>query len=145
MTGAPRWRSNWLAVSPEGAVRVELDRSLAQRRAQAKRTRELVPGTPIVLTAAAPGAYRRCRRFAARTGIAMHREFLAVPSVAAPAYLVEDARPSLEMFLTTALVTPPGTPFRSLVDVALAVIRMTAPRRILRTFVTGRVAVGTRT
>src|SRR3954453_9577760 len=110
MTGAQRWGDNWLAVSPPGAVRVELERSRAGRRNKEREVRELPAGTPVVLSAPGLGAARRCRGFAAHTDVVLEREFLAVPSVTAPAYLVEDAPESVEVFLATVLVTPPGTP-----------------------------------
>jgi len=142
MTGAQRWRDNWLAVSPPDAVRVELDRSRAGRRRKERAVRELPTGTPLVLSAPGPGATRRCRGFAARTGLVLEREFLAAPSAGAPAYLVEDARESVEVFLATVLVTPPGAPLARAVDLVLGVVRARSPLRLIRAFAPGRVVVG---
>lgn len=142
MTGAQRWRDNWLAVSPPGAVRVELDRSRAGGRHKERTVRELPAGTPVVLSAPGPGAARRCHSFAVRTDLVLEREYLAVPSASAPAYLVEDARESVGIFLATVLVTPPGAPLPGAVDFVLGVVRALSPLRLIRTFAPGRVVVG---
>jgi hypothetical protein len=142
MTGAARWRENWRAVGPTGAVRVEIGRSRAARRDGEREVRDLPAGTPVVLAAPGPGSARRCRRFAARTDVMLDREFLALPSLAAPAYLVEDAREPVEVFLKTVLVTPPGVPLTGLVDRVLGIVRALRPLRVIRALAPGRVAVG---
>jgi hypothetical protein len=129
-------------VSPPGATRIELGRSRAARREQERAVRELPPGTPVILSTPGPGSARRCRRFAARVDVALEREFLAVPSITAPAYLVEDAREPVDVFLTTVLVTPPGAPLTRAVDVVLALVRALRPLRLIRALAPGRVAVG---
>jgi hypothetical protein len=141
MTGAQRWRENWLAVSPTGAVRVDLDGSRVDRRAHEQTVRDLPAGTPVVLAASGPGAARRCRTFAARTALTPEREYLAVPSAAAPAYLIEDAPEPVRVFLATVLVTPPGVPLAGAVDLALRLTRALSPVRLIRAFAPGRVVV----
>jgi hypothetical protein len=137
-----RWRDNWLAVGPADAVRVKVDRSRPRRRAQAGAIGDLPAGTPVVLSASGLGAIRRCRDIASQAGIVFEREFLAVPSAAAPAYLVENARGPVEVFLGTLLVTPPRTPFAGMVDIALGVVRALSPWRLMGVLVRGRVLVG---
>ncbi len=144
MIGAERWRDNWLAVSPDGAVRVHVDRSRAKRRVMQQTARELPPGTPVVLSASAPGAIRRCRAFASGAGIELQREYLALPSASAPGYLVEDAPASIEVLVGSVLATPPGTPFSSAVDAGLGIVRALRPWRLIRAVAPGRVAVGRR-
>jgi hypothetical protein len=139
---AERWRDNWLAVSPDGGVRVELGRSRAGRRDEAQRVGELEAGTPVVLAAGGPWAARRCRGFAARTGVTLEREFLVVPSATAPAYLVENAREPVEVFMRTVLVTPPGVPLARAVDVALRLVRAVSRLRPIRALAPGRIVVG---
>lgn len=142
MAGADRWRDNWLAVSPSGAVRVHLRRPRAERREDERAIRALPPGTPVVLSASGLAAGRRCRGVAARTGLVLERQFLAVPSVAAPAYLVEDAREPMSVFLRTVLVTPPGVPLARAVDVVLAMVRALSGLRLVRSCAPGRLVVG---
>lgn len=144
MIEATRWRENWLAVSPEDAVRVEIDRSRASRRRAQGAVRALPAGTPVVLSASAPGAIRRCRSFATASGVELEREYLALPSAAAPAYLVEDAPEPVEVLVESVLAAPPGTPFPRAVDAGLRLVRALHPWRLIRVLAPGRLAVGRR-
>src|SRR5919199_2753017 len=119
-----RWRNNWLVVGPTGAVAVDLGRSSAtKRRVHERSIRELPPATPVVLRASAPGAIRRCRRFAAEAGIELEREYLAFPSARSPAYLVEDAPSTIGIFLQTALVAPPRARFATVIEACFVLLR----------------------
>lgn len=143
MISNERWRNNWLVVGPAGAVAVDLSRS-ATERLDAQSIRALPPATPVVLRASAPGAIRRCRRFAAEAGIELEREYLAFPSVASPAYLVEDAPATIDVFVQTALVTPPRTPFSTPIEACVGLVRALSPWRLIRRIAPGRVVVGRR-
>jgi hypothetical protein len=139
-----RWRNNWLVVGPAGAVAVDLSRSATERRVDPRSIRELPPATPVVLRASAPGAIRRCRRFAAEAGIELEREYLAFPSVRSPAYLVEDTPATIDVFVQTALVTPPRTPFATPIEACVGLVRALSPWRLIRRIAPGRVVVGRR-
>jgi hypothetical protein len=139
-----RWGDNWLAVAPPGAVAVDLGRSAKNGRAHRRSVRELPPATPVVLRASAPAAIARCRRFAAEAGIEVEREYLAFPSASAPAFLVEDAAQTIGVFVETALVTPPRTPFSTPIEACLGALRALRPWRLMRRIAPGRVVVGSR-
>jgi len=143
--GDKRWRNNWRVVSPDGAVRVDLERSSAKCRGAEQTMRDLPAGTPVVLAATAPGAFRRCRRFASNVGIEPEREYLAFPSASAPAYLVEDAPAPVRVFVETVLVIPPGTAFSTPIGIGLSLLRAVAPWRLIRMIAPGRIVVGRRT
>ena len=106
--------------------------------------RALPSGTPIVLFASAPGAIRRCRAFAAASGIALEDSYLAFPSARAPAYLVEDHPAPLRLFVRTILAAPPRRGVASPLAAGLAVVRAFHPWRLLRSLAPGRVVVGRR-
>ena len=144
MVGTERWRDNWLVVSPTGALRVDLDRSSAKREGLKRRIRELPPGSPVVLVASAPGAIRRCRRFAAATNVNLESEYLAFPSASAPAYLVEDDPAPLRLFVKTILVAPPRSSFAKLLAAGLGLLRALRPLLLIRAIAPGRVVVGRR-
>jgi hypothetical protein len=144
MTGHDRWRTNRLAVGPAGSVHADLARSPLRRRALERSVRELPGGTPVLLSAAAPGAAGRCRSFAARTGVDIQREYLAFPSAGAPAYLVEDAPGTVRLFLGTVLVAPPGARLLAPLEAGFAFLRAVAPWWFTRWVAPGRVAVGRR-
>jgi len=139
-----RWRGNWLAVSPPGAVRFELPRSGRSRRALLTTVCDLPAGTPIVVSASAPGAAGRCRTFAAGAGIELERQYLAFPGATAPAYLVEDAPDSIRLFLQTILAVPPRSPWSAPIGACLGLLRRLNRWRLLRRIAPGRVAVGRR-
>lgn len=143
--GNERWRNNWRVISPDGAVRVDLERSAAKYRGAERTIRDLPAGTPVVLAAAAPGAFRRCRTFASNAGIEPEREYLAFPSASAPAYLVEDAPAPVRVFVETVLVIPPGTVFSTPLGIVLSLLRTVAPWRLIRMSAPGRIVVGRRT
>jgi hypothetical protein len=145
MISEERWAKNWLAVSPPGAVRLDLHRSAGKRRATKRTIRDLPAGTPVVLCASALGAIGR-KTFASDAGIALEREYLAFPSAGNPAYLVEDAPAPVRFFVKTVLVTPPRTRtvFSTPLGACLSILRALDPWRVIRTIAPGRVVVGRR-
>lgn len=145
MISAHRWRDNWRSVAGGGAVHVELPRSRAGRGASAAAVRELGAGTPVVLSASAPGAAGRCRAFASAAGIAVERDYLAFPTAAAPAYLVEDAPAPVLRFVANVLMAPPRTRFALPMEVGLGLLRRLKSWRLVRALAPGRVVVGRRT
>jgi hypothetical protein len=144
MFSEPRWRHNWTVLGPAGAARVELQRSPARRRALRRTVHELPAGTPVVISGSAPGAIRRCRRFAAKAGIELEREYLAFPSARTPAYLIEDGPASVKAFVKNILVAPPRVHLPAPAHAGLALLRRT-PWRPIRLIAPGRVVVGKRT
>jgi len=140
--GTERWESNWLVVSPPGAVAVDLGRSSARRHPRTPEVRALPAGTPVVLFASAPGAIRRCKAFAAASDVALEDAYLAFPSARAPAYLVEDDPAPLRLFVRTILAAPPRRGSVSPLAAGLAVVRAFHPWRLIRSIAPGRVAVG---
>jgi hypothetical protein len=139
-----RWSNNWVAVGPPEAVRVALP-SIGRRTADARRRiGELPAGSPIVMSATAPGAGYRCRAFAHKCGIVLDRSYLAFPSAARPAYLVEDAPASVGVFLRTVLVAPPRSRGSVVIGAALALLRALRAWRLIRLLAPGRLIVGRR-
>ena len=139
-----RWRSNWRAVGPDGAIRVQLPRSRTARRASELGLRSLPAGTSVVLLAAAPGAVRRCTAVAVQAGIVPEREYLAFPSAEAPAYLVEDEPASVRVFVHTVLAVPPRTTLALPIHLAFRILRSVGTWRLTRLLAPGRIVVGRR-
>ena len=111
-TSAQRWRDNWRVVAA-GRRRARRRSALAcarAARALARRRATCPPARRSSCRHRRPAAARRCRAFAAAAGIELEREFLAFPSAAAPAYLVEDAPAPVRLFVATVLVAPPRQP-----------------------------------
>jgi hypothetical protein len=70
------------------------------------------------------------------------REYLAFPTAAAPAYLVDEAAPAVRFFIGHAFVAPPGLRISRLVELAVRAVRALEPTRLLRLLAPGRVVVG---
>lgn len=140
-SGQARWSENWRAIAPPDAVPVKLP--IGQpKRFLGLALSALLPGTPVVLYASAPGAIRRCRSFVRRVEIEVDGEYLAFPSALAPAYLVEDAPDSARLFFRDVLSEPPRPGLALLSAAALWVLRILASRRAIRHLAPGRLVVG---
>jgi hypothetical protein len=144
MIGEERWRDNWLVVSPDGSLRVDLRRGRARRRAQSDAVRQLPAGTPVAVFATAPGAIGRCRSFASEADIQVEREYLAFPNAATPGYLVEDAPVSVGLFVERFLTSPPRSRFSRPLEAGFGLLRRLDSWRLIRTIAPARVAVGRR-
>ena len=139
------WQNNWKAVA---APRRGTHRPAPWRR------RLRCIGTPsqggleigeaVVICTSAPGADRRCRRFAAGAGLKLDRSYLAFPSAAAPAYLVEDSPEAIALFARSVLVAPPRARFALAIEVVLLVVRRLRLWWLVRLLAPGRLAVGSK-
>ena len=122
-----QWRRNLSALGPPDASYGHLPRSIADAR------RGPVGGDgnhPIVL--AAKASRGRTTRLAAAAGWRVDRAFLAFPSLASPAYLVEASDAAVSYFLAAAATVPPGITRLALpIDLTLSVARRDVSRRIL--------------
>jgi hypothetical protein len=128
----------WRAAAPEGTLRFDVPPSGAGRRELQARLRELPAGTPVALFASGLGARRRSRRLAVGSGVELAREYLAIPSAAAPLYLVEDVPQTVRYFCSDLLVFPQRTPALVLAEL----LRGLASRAAW--LAAGRLAVGRR-
>jgi hypothetical protein len=145
MITSDRWCENRRAVTPAGSFAAHLRLLRRGRRRLVRAARALPPGTPVVLSAPAPMAAGRCRRFASRAGIEILHEYIALPSAASPAYLVEDSPASSALFVQAILVPPPRSIWSAPAEMALMHARRRAdPGRLLRTLAPGRIVVGRR-
>ena len=70
------------------------------------------------------------------------REYLAFPTAAAPAYLIEEDAAAVGFFIEHALVVPPGLRLPLPVEFAVRVVRAVQPTRLMRLVAPGRVVVG---
>jgi hypothetical protein len=145
MIAAERWRGNLALVRPMGALVSEVPGRRRDRRRLEGALRALQSGSEVVLEASGPFAARRCRSVAERAGIELRREYAALPSARAPAYLVEDAPASVALFVDSLLAPPPrsrlSTPAAAVI---WAMRQMGDASGLLRMLAPGRVAVGRR-
>jgi hypothetical protein len=137
-----RWERNRAVVAPPGALEVTVPRSRTGRRDLRERLETVPAGTSVVLCASAPFARRRVRKLAQQSGLELLLEYLAFPTAAAPAYLVEENAPAVRFFIEHALVVPPGLRIPLPAELAVRGVRALQPTRLMRLFAPGRVAVG---
>lgn len=146
MAGAQRWKENWTVLGPPDAIRVDLPRSRAARRAMVGRVRALPVGAAVVLCDGVLASRWRCRRFAVRAGVRLERQYLALPSARSPAFLVEDARRPLSYFCAAVLSVPPGVALLAApVGLLARAAAWLARAGVAGAVAPGRVAVGRRT
>jgi hypothetical protein len=74
----------------------------------------------------------------------LDRSYLAFPSAAAPAYLVEDSPEAIALFARSVLVAPPRARFALAIEVVLLVVRRLRLWWLVRLLAPGRLAVGSK-
>src|SRR5258706_2254520 len=70
--------------------------------------RALPRGAQIVLCDGAPASRARSRRLASASGVAIEREYLAIPSFRRPLFILHDGPASARYFWTHVATAPPG-------------------------------------
>ena len=143
MRPVERWRQNRHVIASRDAFVAEVP-SLRSSEALRREVGALPAGSPVVLFSPPPFARRRCRRFASAAAIDIDREYLALPTPGAPAYLVEDAPVATAYFVRSILVPPPGTAWTAALRLCLSVVsNLPRPGSIVGA-VSPRLVVGTR-
>lgn len=139
-----RWRENRYAIAPADAFVAEVAPFRRASGALLDEVGALATGSQVIVCSSAPFAGRRCRRFASAAGIDIQREYLALPTPGAPAYLVEDSPAATAYFLRSIVAPPPGRIWTAAVRMCLsAVCRLPNPGLVVRS-VAPRMVVGTR-
>jgi hypothetical protein len=139
-----RWRQNRYVIAPADAFVAEVAPFRRGSGALLDEVGALAAGSQVIVCSPAPFARRRCRRFASAAGIDIQREYLALPTPGAPAYLVEDCPAATTYFLRSIVVPPPGRLWTGPVRMCLsAVSRLPNPGLVARS-VAPSMVVGTR-
>jgi hypothetical protein len=134
------WERNLEVLAPPGTSRVSAGGSRL-RGAAVRRVRALPPGSAVLVW----GPARSCRRLARSAGIEVDREFIAIPSVRSPIYLVEKAPEPINYFCSTLLTLPPGASLLApLGEAVLTFIRAVRRSPWIGSVLPGRVLVGRR-
>lgn len=132
----------WQVVTVRPAVAFHLPPGPSARRALAEEVRALPPDTPVVLCDRSRGRPGRCRRFARQAGVELQGEYLAIPSLRDPRYLVEDVVETLGYLRSELAVLPLRSPALAVAEFALRVAGAFGLWRPLAAATFGRVAVG---
>jgi len=134
----------WRIVTSRAAVPFQLPGRGAAMRALREEVRALPAGTPVVLCDAARGRRGRCRRFASEAGVELDAEYLAIPSLRSPRYLVEDVPETLDYLWAELAVLPLPSPALAVARLVLRVAGALGLWRWAALAFSGRIAVGRR-
>jgi hypothetical protein len=136
-----RWRDNLLVLGPEDALRTAVPRTRSAVEGVLAQLRAADPRSGVVLDGRV--GTTGVRAVARSLGVQVEREFLAFPSHASPAYLVESTPAAVEYFCSCILTVPPRTTWMTLpIDLGLRALQRSAPREMLRAMTPSRVVVG---
>jgi hypothetical protein len=138
-TDSRTWR-----VMDGGAVQVRLPRARSEVAELSVLVRGLPSGTSVALSDGTHWARRRCRRFAARAQMEIESEYLAIPSLRSPQYLVEDAPEAVRYFWAEIAALPFRSRFRVPAELALGLVRVLGLWRWTALVLPQRIVVGRR-
>jgi hypothetical protein len=140
-----RRREGWRLLAPPGALRLEVPLGRARLRRLRQQIMALPPGAAVVLSDPWLGSRWRCRRLAAATGLELESGYLALPTPAAPIWLIQDRPGPVTYAFTHLLTVPPGTVrMVPAMDAAVRIAGLPALARHARPLVPGRLWVGRR-
>jgi hypothetical protein len=129
---------------PSTSTWIDVPRSRVTRERTADAMRRLPPGAPVVLADRGFGARRRSRAFARLASVDVDRELLAIPSVDAPDYVIDDDRAALTGFWRGFVTVPPGTTVTApVVTAGIRVVDALHAWPLVALVVPGRYTVGT--
>ena len=130
---------------PSTSTWIEIPRSRAARDRVADEVRRLPPGAPVVLADRRFGSRRRSRALARLASVDVDRELLAIPSVDAPAYVVDDDPRVVAGFWRGFVTVPPGIVASALaVTLAIRVVDVLHAWALVGLVLPGRYTVGRR-
>jgi len=131
----------WGVLAAPAASWLPVPRSRVGRRRLVRRV-TADPVGDVVLCDDRPGSRFRCRSLARRAGLRVEREFIVLPTMARPWYVVEDAPESLAWFASTVLTVPPGARLQRAAALAVTALGLLVPR--LGWLAPARIVVGSR-
>ena len=130
---------------PSSATWIEIPRSRAARDRAADEVRLLPPSAPVVLADRRFGSRQRSRALARLASIDVDRELLAIPSVDAPDYVIDDDPRVVAGFWRSFATVPPGVVAAApAVTLAIRVVDVLHAWSLVGLMVPGRYTVGRR-
>jgi hypothetical protein len=136
--------SAWRVLDGGAAVQVKLPRARSDVDELTNLVRGLPSGTAVAVWDATRRARRRCRRFASGAELSIASEYIAIPSLGSPLYLVQDAPETLRFFWSEVAALPFRSRLRLPGEVALRLVRALRLWRWTPLVLPHRVVVGRR-
>lgn len=120
-------------------------RSRLGRQRLRRSLRALPRGAEIVLCDVAPASHGRGRRLASASGVAIEREYVAIPSLRRPLFILQDGPASARYFWTHVATVPPDvTRHAGLMSAIVRLTALLAPWRLIGRVIPARVTIGRR-
>lgn len=93
----------------------------------------------------APASRGRGRRLASASGVAIEREYVAIPSLRRPLFILQEGPASARYFWTHVATVPPGvTRHAGLISAIVQLTTLLGPWRLIGRIVPARVTIGRR-
>ena len=136
-------RGGWTVVLPEDAVLIDLPRGAGAGRRLRRALDPVPPGSPVAIVSRFPVGRAVLTRVAARAGLVISRQLIALPKLGRTCYLVEDEPAMVRWILQSVLTVPPGvTRAPAIGQVGVRVIRDLLPAALVTRLLPHRVALG---
>jgi hypothetical protein len=130
---------------PAGTISVAVPARAFDRARAVDELRRLPRGTTVALADHRFGSRRRCRDLARRASIDVERELLAIPSIEAPDFVVDDVAPAVSAFWRAFVTVPPGVSTPALpMTVAIRIVALLRAWVFIGAVVPGRFTIGRR-
>jgi len=141
----PLTAGGWAVLLPEDSIVVGMPRGPGAARRLRRALRPLVPGSPVAVISRMPIGSTRIVRVAARGGLVVQRQLLALPRLGGTCYLVEDDPDALRWLLASVLTVPPGANRGTAVQQAfIRLVRALMPVRVMSWALPHRVVLAVR-
>jgi hypothetical protein len=144
LSAAAERAGSWQVIGGGVAVQVRLPRPGSDVVDLSHLVQGLPSGTSVALWDATRRARRRCRRFAAGAELEIASEYLAIPSLESPLYLVEDTPETLRYFWSEVAALPFRSRFRGPAAVGLGLVRAFGLWRWTSLVLPQRIVIGRR-
>jgi hypothetical protein len=130
---------------PSASTWVEVPHTRAARERVADEVRRLPPGAPVVLADRRFGSRRRSRELAQLAAVEVDRELLAIPSIDAPDFVVDDDPLVIAGFWRGFVTVPPGAASTApVLTLAIRVVEAFRAWSVVCLVIPGRYTVGRR-
>jgi hypothetical protein len=135
----------WAVFLPEDSVVLGMPRGPGASRRLRRALRPTVSGASVVLISRMPMGRGRIARLAARGGLVVQRQLVALPRLGGTCYLVEDDPTALRWLLSSVLTVPPGVNrAAALQQIAVRFVRDLMPVRTVSMLLPHRVVLAVR-
>lgn len=135
----------WSVVLPEDSTVLGMPRGPGAARRLRRALQPVVSGAPVTVISRMPISSGRAARVAARSGLVIQRQLVALPRLGGTCYLVEDDPAALRWLLSSVLTLPPGVNRAAVLQqLVIRLVRDLVPARAVSWALPDRVVLAVR-